>query len=257
MKRTLVLLLSLAVTVSLFSQSVKLKDGVVLVDNASVAKIESVKNPDLMLVKDFTVKNMKDEVLFTAKWSDAIPENPNDNTIYYYEFSFVNPAEKAWLPLAKLGTDKSLANLIGKNNLIKANAINAAALKTLISKKGKTPPPRTDYPMVERNRSWPVEIREAGKIQQQSTEVANFTDKGTVGGMDVYEFRVPTGELAAIIKFSGGNNATSFFAETPKDGLKRNVALKRDGTVNQIAAVDRNYFTLKLLAQWLVDNKYI
>lgn len=257
MKKPFVLTILLALTLSAVGQKIKLKNGTLFADNQAIAKIEGAKNPDLVLVKDFTVSNLKGETLFTANWSDAIPEDPNDNVAYYYEFNFAASKVIAYLPIAKLGPDKNLGKLIVKNKLIKGEAIDEAALKVLIKKKGKTPPPSFDYPMVERNRTWPVELRELGKIEQNSKVVSLYTDQGTQNGMDVYTFRVPSGEVAAVIKFSGGNNANSFELKTLRDGRETRINLPREGKISAVVAIERNYYTIKLIAKWLVDNNYI
>ena len=118
------LFLSLIV-LSAHAQKVSFKDDIVYVDKVSVVKVIGVKNKAMMgLVKDYTVKNMKGVELMAAVYADYMPEDPNDNTIYYFEFTFTDRTDTVIFPLGKLSTDKSLANLIGKNNIIKNDSIS-------------------------------------------------------------------------------------------------------------------------------------
>ncbi|MEL6674154.1 MAG: hypothetical protein AAFR61_18255 [Bacteroidota bacterium] len=237
---------------SLSAQKVKVKNGLLTVDGKETARIKATTNKELLgLVKDYKINNMAGDLLFEAVYSDLFPEDPNDNTIYYFEFSFPE-RDPAYFKLGKLGTIRSLGNLIGKNGLIKDGALDMAAVDALIRKKGKTPPVTADYSMASRNRSWPVEMREKGKIEQNGVLIASYRQQG-----DAYHFFLPQGTLAATVRFSGGNNATNFLVETFKDKQKRNVQRPAEGTIKAAAAIDPNYFALKRIVPWLVENNYL
>lgn len=258
MKRITLLFVFTFISLSVFAQKVKVKNDVLTVDGVEVAKIKGEKNKAALgLVKDYTVSNMKDEVLFTAVYSDLIPENPNDNTKYYFEFNFVSPETTAYLPISKLGVLKSLGNLIGKNGLIKKGAIDEKALNALIKKKGKTPPVVVTYEMADRPRNFPVELREAGELSQASTVFCTFKDRGTVKGMDVYDFYAPDGTLALRVSFADGNNASRYVVETFRDDKDHRVSIAVTEKVKFIAAIDRNYIAIKRIGKWLVDNNYL
>jgi hypothetical protein len=258
MKQIILFSALFCLSVSLFGQKVSVKNGELSIDNKVVALIQAEKNKEMMgLVKDFTVTNPAGELLFIAEYSSEIPEDPNDNLYYYFKFTFPALEEVAWLPVNKMGAEKSVGNLVGKNGLIRDGAIDADALGKLVAKKGKVPEVKEDYTMATRNRAFPVEIREVGKIQQAGELISNYTDKGTIGGSDVYDFYLPSGVLAARVSFSGGNNAPTAVFETMKDKQKRSVNLNVQEKASFVAAIDRNYLTIKRIANWLVENKYI
>jgi hypothetical protein len=250
--------LSLLLTAAawLHAQKVEYKEGLVSVDKQPVARISGVKNQEMMgLVKDYTALSMEGDTLFTAVYSDRIPESPDDNTVYYFEFRFRGLETPAYLPVSKLGGDKTIANHIGNFGLVKAQALDLNAVRALIQKKGKTPPYRLNYTMVSRNRQFPVEIREAGKISQASVQIGAFKDQGTQSGMDTYAFLLPDGTLIATASFTGGNKAASIQVTTLRDKVMHTIA--GGEPVTQLAAVDRNYFTVKRIAQWLVEQNYL
>lgn len=248
--------LLLAAATGLQAQKVEYKEGLVSVDKQPVARISGVKNQAMMgLVKDYTATSLDGDTLFTAVYSDRIPESPDDNTIYYFEFRFRGLETPAYLPVSKLGGDKTIANHIGNFGLVKEQALDLNAVRALIQKKGKTPPYRLNYTMVARNRQFPVEIREAGKLSQASVQIGAFKDQGTQSGMDVYAFLLPDGTLIATASFAGGNRAASIRVQTLRDNLIHDIS--GGEPVTQVAAIDRNYFTVKRIAQWLVERNYL
>ncbi len=258
MKRVSTILFLALMTFSLTAQKVKVKKDIVYVDGVEIAKIKGERSKAALgLVKDFTVSNMDGKELFTAVYTDKIPEDPNNNTIFYFEFDFMTVDKTAYFGVSKLGTMKSIGNIVGKHNLIKDGEINEKALATLIKKKGKTPPVVAEYDMADRPRNFPVELREKGELSQASTVFATYQDKGTVQGKDIYEFYAPNGVLAVRVSFSGGNNATSFLVETFKDNREHNVGIPQKEKIDVVIAIDRNYYTLKRLGKWIVDNNYL
>ena len=259
MKSGILLLTLLLGLTTLTAQKVKLKKDILLIDKVEVAKLTKEKNKAMMgMVSDYTLANLDGDVLLTATYTDLVPEDPNNNMVYFFEFTFPTLGDKkAYFGLSKLGTSKSLAKLVGKNGLIADGAIDAKALDKLIDKKGKTPEIKQDFTKVNRNRNFPVELREKGEISQVSEVIATYIDRGTQRGQDVYEFYLPNGTLAATIRFADGNNAKTIAVETYEDDRKHNARMDFDGKTIASAAIDRNYFTLKRIAKWLVENKYL
>ncbi len=257
MKKLLPLALLLLIFSTLSAQKVDYKEGLVSVDKQPVARITGTKNAALAsLVKDYAVTNLEGKQLFTAIYSDLIPEDPNDNLSFYFEFRFEGLETPAYLPVSKLGGDKTIANHIGNFGLVKNQELDLYAVRALILKKGKTPPYRLKYTMVTRNRQFPIEIREAGQISQASTVVGLFKDQGTQSGLDTYAFQVPDGTTIAIATFAGGNNASNVKIKTLLDNVDHNISTAGD-PIQQIAAIDRNYFIVKKIAKWLVDSGYL
>ncbi|TAE46930.1 MAG: hypothetical protein EAZ89_19065 [Bacteroidetes bacterium] len=237
------------------AQKVEYKDGLVTVDKLPVAKISSEKSA-LPLVRDYKATNMAGKLLFTAVYSDRIPEDPNNNTVFYYEFRFEGRTAPAYLPVSKLGAEKSIANLIGNFGLVVKDSLSLKAVQALVDKKGKTPVYRADYTQAARNRQFPIELKEAGKLTQAGVLISTFTDLGNQGGLDVYNFFLPNGTLAATVRFSGGNAATSMEVKNYATGATLTAPLAGEKTT-QIAATDRNYFTIKRVAAWLVANNLL
>ncbi|MDX1906974.1 MAG: hypothetical protein SF053_08045 [Bacteroidia bacterium] len=257
MKSLITLAVLLAACTSLLAQKVEYRDGLVSVDKQPVAKIVSTKNPDMMgLVKNFAATNLAGDTLFTAVYSSLIPEDPDDNTVYYFEFRFRGYDTPGFLPVSKLGGEKTLANHIGNFGLVKDQQLDLNAVRALIQKKGKTPPYRLNYTMVTRNRQFPVEIREPGKISQAGTLIGLFADLGTQSGVDTYNFQIPAGTLIATATFSGGNQARVVTVKTYRDNITHTVAASGE-SVTLIAGVDRNVLILKQIAQWLVTQNYL
>lgn len=260
MKRILTVLILTICFTSTFAQKVKVKvkNDILLINDVKTATIEAEKNKALLgLVKDFTFKNMDGEELFTAVYSDLFPESPDDNTVYHFEFTFPSLDKKAYFKISKLGVAKSIANLVGKNHLIKDGAISEKALSTLISKKGQIPPVVIDYEMADRPRTFPVELRELGSLEQASTSFCTYKDLGTIRGMDVYEFYAPDGTLALTVSFADSNNAQLFIVKTLRDKKEHRVSLPTKEKVKFVAAIDRNYIALKRIGKWIVDNNYL
>ncbi len=257
MLRSFISLLLLLVSGFAFGQKVDYKEGLVSVDKEPVAKINSARNSaGIPLVKDYFATNLEGQPLFSAVYSDLIPEDPNDNTVFYFEFRFEGLQTPAYLPVSKLGGDKTIANYIGKFALVKNQALDLNAVRALVQQKGKTPPYRLNYDMVARNRQFPVEIREAGKISQASTEIGTFSQVSSDGNSATYVFNTPAGIRIATAVFSGGNNARSVEVVTLRDNVKHTVATPGDN-VTMLAAVDSNYVTVKKIAEWLVQNGFL
>ncbi len=74
----------------------------------------------------------------------------------------------------------------------------------------------------------------------------------------MYEFALPSGVVVAKVSFTGGNNAQNMELFTAKDNLKRTVPIpQQDKILAADTSIDKNYFTLKRIVKWLVDNQYL
>lgn len=252
-------LISLVLTIPLNSQSVKVKNGVILVDKSPYAKIIAEKVEGSMgLLKDYTVTNMNGDLIYTAVYSKLIPEDPNNSDIYYFQFKFEGIAQPAYLGVSKLSTEKSVAKVIGKNTLLKNGELNIDKTLALIEKKGVEPPENTSYELVARDKNWPIEMRKVGEIEQNGKLIGSYKDMGSLsGGADIYEFFHPSGAQIARVTFEGGNNATTFLVDTFKDGKKHTARVDSDGYIQAVAAIDRNYYAIKRFIPWLIGNNYL
>ena len=256
--------ISLIFLASLFAftataQKVKVKDGVISVDKVPYAKIKGVKVEGSMgLLKDYTITNMKGDPICTAVYSQLIPEDPNNSDIYYFQFKFEGIAQPAYFGVSKLSTEKSVAKVVGKNQLLDNGELNIEKTLALIEKKGVKPPETVTYELVARDKSWPVEMRKAGEIEQNGKLIGTYKDLGTLSsGAEHYEFYHPSGVKIARVTFEGGNNATVFMVDTFKDDKRHTARLDSEGYIQQVAAIDRNYYAIKRFIPWLIGNGYM
>jgi len=250
----------LVFALSASAQKIEYKDGVLKVDGKETAKIKKEKNSGTLgMANNFEISNIKDELLIVAAYSTDFPEDENDNMDYYYKLSFVGLDKTGYFKVSKLGTEKSLAKLIGNGGIIKDDKLDNDAVFKFIAKQGKTPPaPKADYTLVNRDKSWPFKLEEGGDIIQ-SVAIGKFKDVTPQGSnVDYYEFSLPSGLIVAKVNFTGGNNAKQCEVLTLKDNRKQLVSIPTDDKV-QISAssIDRNILALKRIVQWLISNEYL
>ena len=254
----LILFLSLTVLTLLSSnaqaQKIAVKGGEISIDKVVVAKVKTKKHASLPLVKDVEVRSLKGDLLASGTYSDKIPEDPADNTVYHYHFKF-STGDSAYLPVSKLGLEKSVGKLLGKAGVLKDDGIDRDALLELIERKGATPP--QEYNLVNRNKSWPIEYEAGGIIMQNGEQIGTWKDMGSVGDKDRYHFVLMDGIVAAEVLFAGGNNATSFQVSTFSDGRRQTASFPSEGTMSVVAAIDRNYYAIKRIVPWLVEKGYL
>jgi len=195
-----------------FGQKVEYKDGIIQVDGAPLAKVLKTKNEAALgLVSNFEIQNMEGKTLVIAVVADDYPEAANDNMSYYFKFSFVGLDKTGFFKVGKLNAEKSIVKLIGGAGIIKNGALDPEATFTFIAKQVKTPPAKTnDYVLVNRNKSWPIELKEGKVIEQDGKQIGMWVDVTPSGNnVDMYEFALPSGLKIAKVSFIGGNNAQS------------------------------------------------
>ncbi|HEX5000960.1 MAG TPA: hypothetical protein VFW78_00555 [Bacteroidia bacterium] len=257
-----VLLLALTLTVStVFAQKVDYKDGVISVDGTPVAKmIKQADKANLGMVSNYEIKNMNDELLIIAVYASEFPEDPMDNFSFYYKFSFTTLDKQGYFKVNKLGTEKAIAKLIGSAAIIKDGALDKDAVFNFISKKGKNPPAAgADYTTVNRNKSWPIDLKENNVIEQDGKVIGNWKDVTPKGSnVDYYEFSLPSGLIVAKANFINGNNAQTADVTTNKDNRKHTAQIPSPDKVSMLASsIDRNQKTLERLVKWLVAQQYL
>ena len=127
-----------------------------------------------------------------------------------------------------------------------------------MNKEGKMPDNRVDYSIVDRNRNWIIELQTDKTIKQNSKIIGSFADVTPDGGVDTYQFTLPSGVVVASVSFSDGNNAQKCDVTTMKDNLTRSAPIPlKDHIDKSWSAIDRNYEALKRIVKWLIDNQYL
>jgi hypothetical protein len=203
---------------------------------------------------------MEGKTLIIAVVADDYPEAANDNMSYYFKFSFVGLDKTGFFKVGKLNAEKSIVKLIGGAGIIKNGALDPEATFTFIAKQGKTPPAKTnDYVLVNRNKSWPIELKEGKVIEQDSKQIGQWVDVTPSGSnVDMYEFALPSGLKIAKVSFIGGNNAQSAEVLTMKDNRKHNAPIPSSDNVKMLmSSIDRNQKALERIVKWMVANQYL
>src|SRR5688572_971687 len=196
MKNIFLTLALLFTTLLVAAQKVEYKDGVITVDGTAIAKmIKTADKENLGMTSNYEIKNMNDELLIIAAWASEFPDDASDNLSFFYKFSFTSLDKQGYFKVSKLGTEKSVAKLIGGSGVIKDGKLDNDAVFNFIAKKGKTPPAKgADYTLVNRDRSWPIELKEGGIIEQNGKVIGGWKDVTPSGSnVDYYEFNIPSG----------------------------------------------------------------
>lgn len=260
MKKYFAFVILFTIVTSIQAQKSTYKDKTILIDEKPVATIKSMDSKETLgMINDFEIYNMQNELLIVAAYASEYPESKDDNMSYHYKLSFVGLDKEGFFKLSKLGTEKSLAKLIGNGGIIKDDKLDKDALFTFIAKNGKTPPaPRVEYVLVQRDISWPLEFREPGNIEQQSKLIGNYRDVTPKGSnVDYYEFSLPSGLTVAKVNFAEGNDSQVCEVTTMKDNLKRAVPTPSQERNVKVLMGDRNLEVVKRITKWLVANKYL
>jgi hypothetical protein len=241
------------------AQNVDYKKGKILVDGQEYLTLEVIKM-NFGLTKNFEVftpagvKVASAEVNATKYESDK-----NDNSFLYYDVVFYPSGQKAVFKVASMGQEKSFAQLIGGSDILVNSKPDDTKIQAFISRRSVTPKIFVDYTPVSRNRSWPIEIKSDRQITQESKLIGYFVASYSDGnGSDTYQFYLPSGTRLADISFVGGNNAQQFELFTHKEKNRRLVAIpQKDKILAADQSIDKNYFTLKRVVKWLVDNQIL
>lgn len=241
------------------AQKIDYKSGVLRVDGSEVAKIVKIKDKENFgLTSTYEVFSPDGEKLIIATIATEFAERANDNSSYYYNFSFLTTNQTAIFTLNKLGTEKSLATLIGQGGIVVNNRLDHKMLNEFIAKKSKNPPVAIEYELVQRPNLGSVRMQ-GNQIIQGLTHIGFFKDVTGKTEYDTYEFSTAMGLVVARASFKGGYNAQSCLLTTLKDNQTRNVAIATAGTyrIPERDGVDRNEMALIRIANWLTQNGYL
>lgn len=242
-----------------FSQDVEYKKGKILVDGQEYLTMEVIKM-NFGLTKNFEVFTTSGQKVATAEVNATKYESDkSDNSFLYYDVVFFPSQQKAVFKVASLGQEKSFAQLIGASGILVSNKPDEAKIQAFIARRGVTPKLYVDYTPVPRNRSWPIEIKADRQITQETKAIGYFVTGPTDSyGRDTYQIFLPTGVRLADLSFVGGNNAQEFDLYTHKDKYKRLVGIpQKDRILAADQSIDKNYFALKRVVKWLVDNQVL
>lgn len=244
-----------------FAQKTEYKDGVFTTDGKPVAKMIKTKNAaSLGLVNDFEVQNNDGKTMIIAVLADEFPDDPKDNMNYHFKLTFVGLDKTGFFKVSKLGTEKSLSKQICGSGILKDGELDQTATFNFIAKQGKTPPMKTnDYVLIQRNRSWPIELKEGKQIEQDGKVIGQWIDITPSGSnVDKYDFALPSGLKVATVSFTGGNNAQTCEMITLKDSRKQNVGIPSPDNVKMLmSSIDRNQKALERIVKWMVQNQYL
>lgn len=256
MKKLVVTLIIVGIN-SLIAQGFEYKKGILIIAGEEVAKI-SVTKEYIGFANTFEVFNMQDEKIIHAAYAADYEEDPDNNMDFYYLIDFISTKQQGIFYLSKLSTEKSLANLLGKNGVFENGELNESKINALIDSKGLNPKKIINYTTVNRNTSWPIELKAGGIIEQDGKVIGQFKDISKANNIDVYDFYLPTQVLIAKVQFTNGNNSQDCEMQTFKDNLKRKVQVPSSETVDVlITSGDRNEVVLKRIIKWMVANGYL
>lgn len=252
-----ILIFLLYISTFVTAQEIDYKKGIITVDGKEYAKLE-VKKQNFGLTKSFEVYSMTGTKLIIAVVATEFDQDKNDNSYLFYRLTFLTSNQVGIFKIQSLSQEKSFAKLIGGSGIILDGKTDDTKVKEFIAYKGASPRIATDYTVVARNRAWPIDIKADKTIEQQSKVIGSFKPTENSNGQDYYEILLPSTVIVAKFSFAGGNNAQNFELFTAKDNLKRVISIP---TTDKILAasdgIDKNYFTLKRIIKWLVDNQYL
>jgi len=251
--------LALLLPLLLNAQKIDYKNNVISVDGKDIAKVNKIKM-NFGLTNNFELYSLSGKKLIIATLaSDFVPPR-NDNSFFYYRFTFLTANQVGIFGLSKLGSEKSFVNLIASANIMADDDLNAQAVTELIATKSLNPRVVAEYHLVSRDINFPFTIKMDKTIEQQRKTVGSFKNVTIPGsGVASYEFSLPEGLIIAKVSFTGGNNAQNFEVYTAKDNFKRLLPLPTNEKIiiSSETPEDVNYFALKRFIQWLIDHKYM
>lgn len=261
MKRLIGIFVVLLIAGPLVAQKVNYKSGLLQVDGKDIAKIVRIKDKESFgLTSTYELYNLAGEKLIIAAIATNFVPNRNDNSSYYYQFTFL-PVDKVGIfSLGKLGAEKSFAKLIGESGIIVNDQIDPKLVAEMLARKSQNPVVAVEYHLVQRDKMGPPFIKE-NQIFQANSLIGLFKDISTRKEFDTYEFRLPDGLVVAQVTFTGGNGAQNCMVSTNKDGMTQRAAIPSKGIYGALAVrsegMDRNEIVLRQIASWLVRNHYL
>lgn len=239
------------------AQKVDYKNGMIQVDGKDWAKM-TVEKRNFGLTKAFEVFSLSGKKIAIAAPATEFEQDKSDNSILFYRVTFLTADQVGIFRVQALGQEKSFAKLLGSSGIMVSDSIDREKVKEFIALRGASPTIKVDYTVVARSRTWPVRLQEDKNIEQEGKIIGSFTPRGTMNGMDNYEFLLPSGVSIAKVSFTGGNNAQNMELFTAKDNQKRVVPIPQGQKILAASAnIDKNQFTLERIARWLVENQYL
>lgn len=260
MKKSLTIISLIFLTSALYAQKTDYKDGIIHTeDGKELAKVVRIKDKEnLGLTSTYELYSMSGEKLIIATVATDFAAERDDNSGYFYRFSFLTADEVGIFSLAKLGTEKAFAKLIGSGNFIIDGKVDTKKLDEFIATKSKNPKTVVEYNLVERNRMFFVNLKNGDIFQGKDIVVGRYKDITNSSNFDTYQFSLPDGLIVAEASFSGGNNAKNCRITTKKDNMTRMVSIATEGKVKMLMnSDDRNFITIEKIAKWLVKNLYL
>jgi hypothetical protein len=257
MKHLLILLTALIGIRTASAQKIDYKNNVIIVDGKDLAKVVRIKQ-NFGLTSNFEVYSLSGKKLITAEIATDFVMPNDDNSFFYYRFTFLTAGQAAVFQVNKLGAEKSFVKLIGTANIFANDDIDPALLKDFIARKSLDPPVAPDYTRVTRTYIAPIILNEDQTISQDKQKIGSFKDVTSDPNIDSYQISLPNGTMVARISFAGKNNAQNFDVYTPKDNNHRNVPLHtKDHVIVASTPADRNQIALGRILDWLVSNGYL
>lgn len=257
MQKTILAILLIFSSGLVMAQEVEYKKGMIKVDGKDYVKLEVTKQ-NFGLTKLFEAFSLSGEKLIIAAPATEFDADKNDNSNLYYRVTFLTANQVGIFKVASLGQEKSFAKLIGNSGIMVNDKADETKVKEFIAAKGVTPRLLVNYTQVARDKRWPISLKADKTIEQNAKIIGSFKPTGSQNGLDSYEFLLPSGVVIARVSFTGGNNAQNMDVFTAKDNSQRPVPLlQKDKILLADASIDKNQFTLKRVAQWLIDNQYL
>jgi len=250
----LVLLIATAVS----AQKVDYKSGSLSVDGKEIAKVVRIKDKaSFGLTGTYELFSLSGEKLIIATIATDFVPNRHDNSGAYYRFTFLTTNQVGIFSLSSFGPEKSFAKLIGENNIIVDDHLDAKMVTEMIALKGSNPEVNIEYHLVQRDRQFPIFVRD-GLVVQGNVTVGKLKNVSTQAELSTYEFSLPEGLVVAKVSFKGGN-AKNFLITTYKDKLTMNYTINIDAGDGAVILTsgDMNETSLKRAAKWLIKNEYL
>ena len=262
MKKIIPLLTVLFLSINAYAQKVEFKSDIIKVDGKDLAKVIKIKQPGTFgLVSSYELDALSGQKLvIAAVATDFVPDR-NDNSTYYYRFTFLTTNQSGIFSLSKFGPEKSFAKLIGNSGIVVNDQLDSAKIKEFIALNGQHPAVAVaDAPMyhiVDRSTNVIILIRPDNLITQDGKTIGKFKDVSAGSDEDTYEISIPEGLVIATVTFKGGYNATDFRIHTIKDNRSGlyNIPVGNDKVT--MSSIDRNESTIRRIAYWLTKREYL
>jgi hypothetical protein len=260
MKTLKLFCLLVLIAARLSAQKVSYSSGVIQVDGKDLAHVVKIKGGNFGMTNSFELDALSGEKLIMASFDSDYPTDPNDNSRYYYKFTFLTTNQEAVFTLSVFGPEKSFAKLIGASGIVVNDKLDSVKVKDFIALKGQKAAPAAttqSYDIPRRNYQMMVFLKTDHTIVQEFSTLGSFKDVSNDSDEDKYEFSIPNGLVIATVRFKGGLNATRFDIATIKDGMVHSVTIPVGNSKTIISSIDRNESTIHRVTQWLVDNNFL